>query len=262
MSSLEALFGLKGKVALVTGASGGLGVEFAKGMAIAGADVAILARRKDRLQATAKEIEAMGVRCLPVVADVGDEAQLDRAVQEVLQAFGRIDVLVNNAGVADVSKPETEKREVWEHTLHINLTAPFLLCQRVARDMIARGEGGRIINIGSVTCVVANSIMPTIAYTASKGGVAMLTKQLAVEWAQHKITVNSIAPGWVPTDMNRDPRFGDIKPAYKERMEALTPLHRLGAEGDLMGALIYLASPAASYVTGSVLIVDGGWSAW
>jgi len=262
VSELEALFNLKGKVALVTGASAGLGVEFAKAMAKAGADVAVLARRLDRLEALAREVQALGVRCLPVAADLSDNDGIEQAVTRIEAELGPVDILINNAGVAPLGAAERHKAADWEGALRVNLTAPFLLAQRVARVMIERGGGGRIINIGSVMGEAANPIFNTVSYTASKGGVHLMTKQLAIEWAKHDITVNCIAPAWFPTEMNIDPRVGDIKADHKARMEAFTPMNRVGREGELTAAVIFLASPAASYVTGTVLPVDGGWLAW
>jgi gluconate 5-dehydrogenase len=262
MDALQEWFGLHGKRALVTGASSGLGVAFAKGLARAGADVAIVARRLERLQALAREIEALGVRCLPVGADLTDDAQRDAAVAAVHEAFGGVDILVNNAGIADLARPEKLSAADWDRVLAVNLTAVFRLTQAVGRDMIERGQGGRIINLSSLVGQVANSIFPTTAYAASKAGVNGLTRQLAIEWARHGITVNAIAPGWFPTEMNVDPRHGDIHPKYKERMLALTPLGRLGSPEELVGAVIFLAAPAGSFVTGHILAVDGGWVAW
>ena len=262
MNGLQQLFGLEGKTALVTGASSGLGVEFAKGLALAGAQVAILARRKERLDQVAAEIEQEGGRCLAVQVDLTDEAGMDEALGKVTEGLGPVDILVNNAGVAPLGRAENHPREQWDTVLAVNLTAPFLLSQRVAREMIARGEGGRIINISSAVGEVANSIFRSVGYAAAKGGVSNMTRQLAVEWAKHGITVNAIAPSWFLTEMNMDPRYGDVKPEFKAKMEALTPMGRLGKPGELMGAVIFLASPAASYVTGTVLSVDGGWLAW
>lgn len=262
MTTLQDLYGLKGKVALVTGASSGLGVEFAKGLAIAGADVALLARRKERLEALAGELRALGVRCLPVQADVADDAQIETAVAEVERGLGPVDILVNNAGIADYGRAEKLSREQWDHVVAVNLSAVFRLSQRVARVMIERGRGGRVVNLASVAALEANAIFPTVAYTATKHGVVGMTRQMAIEWAKHGITVNAIAPGWFPTEMNIDPRVGDILPKYKERMIERTPMGRLGRSGELMGVLIFLASPAASYVTGVTLPVDGGWLVW
>lgn len=260
--TLQDLFGLSGKAALVTGASSGLGVEIAKALALAGADVAVLARRRDKLQDVAREVEASGVRCHAVAADVTEWTQLERAVSEVEQALGKIDILVNNAGIAPLARAEKMPRDQWDDAIAVNLTAPFLLAQRVARGMIERREGGRIVNIASAVSGVANSVYPTVSYAASKAGLVNLTRQLAVEWARFDITVNAIAPGWFPTEMSIDPRYGDVHPKYKEKMEQLTPLGRVGREGELMGAVIYLASPSSSFVTGTVLAVDGGWTIW
>jgi gluconate 5-dehydrogenase len=262
MTTLQDLFGLKGKIAIVTGASSGLGVEFARGLAVAGADVAIIARRKERLDAQAETLRASGVRALAVQADLTDDAQIERAVGEVEQGLGPVDILVNNAGIAPIAKAEILARDQWDQTLAINLTAPFRIAQRVARAMIARGQGGRIVNISSITAQVGNSVVPTVSYVASKAGIEGMTRELAMEWARHGIAVNCIAPGWFHTEMTNDPRFGDINPRLKQQMIERTPMGRLGQPGDLMGVLVFLASPASAYVTGISLAVDGGWLAW
>jgi gluconate 5-dehydrogenase len=259
---LDKLFGLQGKVALVTGASSGLGVEFAQGLAMAGADVAVVARRRERLQDVARQLEGFGVRALAVPADLREEAQIEAALHQIQDALGPIDILVNNAGVAPVGRAERHTLDKWQQALEVNLTAVFLCCQKVGQQMIERGQGGRIINISSVLGEGANAVHKTIGYAATKGAVTNMTRQLAVEWAPYGITVNALAPSWFPTEMISDPRLGRVHDEQRARMELFTPMGRLGKEGELLGAIIFLASPSASYVTGTVLHVDGGWQAW
>jgi len=259
---LDKLFGLQGKVALVTGASSGLGVEFAQGLAMAGADVAVVARRRERLQDVAKQLEALGVRALAVPADLREEAQIEAALRQIQDTLGPIDILVNNAGVAPVGRAERHALDKWQQALEVNLTAVFLCCQKVGQQMIERGQGGRIINISSVLGEGANAVHKTIGYAATKGAVTNMTRQLAVEWAPYGITVNALAPSWFPTAMITDPRLGRVHDEQRARMELFTPMGRLGKEGELLGAIVFLASPSASFVTGTVLHVDGGWRAW
>lgn len=260
MNSLESLFSLKGHRAIVTGASSGLGVECAAALAIAGADVALVARRADRVKNIAAQLAtAHGVKALGIGADVTVDADLDRVMAEAAAALGDIDILVNNAGISPTGRAENFKREDWDDALAVNLTAPMMLSQRVARRLIETGRPGRIINIGSIYSTVASSVYRLSAYAATKAALANLTRQLAVEWAGYNILVNTIAPGWIPTEATEG---GIAKPANKERMEAFTPLKRLGRPEEIRGAVIFLASPASSYVTGSVLSVDGGYQAW
>jgi len=260
MDSLEALFSLRGRRGLVTGASSGLGVECAKALALAGADVAVIARREDRVKALADELaKQYGVKTVGIGADVTSEADLDRVMSEAVAALGEIDILVNNAGVSPTGRAENFKRELWDQTLAVNLTAPMMLAQRVARRLIAAKMAGRIINMGSIYSTVASSVYRLSAYTATKAALANLTRQLAVEWAPYNILVNTIAPGWIPTEATEG---GIAKAGNKEKMEAFTPLARLGTPEELRGAVIFLASPASSYVTGSVICVDGGYVAW
>jgi gluconate 5-dehydrogenase len=259
---LEQLFGLRGKVAWVTGASSGLGIEFARGLAMAGAHVAVVARRLERLRQVAQELEGFGIRTQAIQADLRHEGEIDAALLQVQETLGPIDILVNNAGIAPVGRAERHAVEKWQQALEINLTAVFLCCQKVGRQMIERGQGGRIINISSVLGEGANAVHKTIGYAATKGAVTNMTRQLAVEWAPDGITVNALAPAWFPTEMITDPRLGRVQAEQQARMELFTPMGRLGRDGELLGAIIFLASPAASYVTGEILHVDGGWRAW
>jgi NAD(P)-dependent dehydrogenase (short-subunit alcohol dehydrogenase family) len=166
---------------------------------------------------------------------------------------------VNNAGVSPTGRAENFKREAWDQTLAVNLTAPMMLSQRFARRLIEIKQPGRIINMASIYASVASSVYRLSAYVATKAALANLTRQLAVEWADYGILVNAIAPGWIPTEATEG---GIAKPANKERMEAFTPMKRLGLAHEIRGAVIFLASPASSYVTGSVISVDGGYQAW
>jgi NAD(P)-dependent dehydrogenase (short-subunit alcohol dehydrogenase family) len=260
MNSLQELFSLQGHVGLVTGASSGLGVECAKALAIAGADVVIAARRGDRLEAVAAEMrKEYSVRVLPIAADITLEADIDRIVSRAAGELGEIDILINNAGIAPTGRAERISRETWEGALALNLTAPMFLAQKIAARLIERRKPGRIINISSVLGEGASAVYRLSPYTATKAGLVNLTRQLAVEWAPYRINVNALSPGWIPTEATEG---GLAKPGNREKMESLTPLGRLGLPEEIRGAVIFLASQAGSYVTGSVLAVDGGYTSW
>jgi NAD(P)-dependent dehydrogenase (short-subunit alcohol dehydrogenase family) len=260
MDSLQSLFGLRGHLGLVTGASSGLGVECAHALALAGADVILVARRADRCAMLADDLaQKYGVRALAIGADVALESEIDRVIETARAQMGDIDILINNAGVSPTGRAENFKRELWDNAVAVNLTAPMLLSQRVARRLIETHKPGRIINMVSIYAGVASSVYRLAAYCATKAGLANLTRQLAVEWAPHNILVNAIAPGWIPTEATEG---GIAKAGNKERMEMFTPLGRLGQPEELRGAVIFLASPASSYVTGTVLSVDGGYQSW
>jgi NAD(P)-dependent dehydrogenase (short-subunit alcohol dehydrogenase family) len=260
MDSLESLFSLRGRHALVTGASSGLGVECARALGLAGADVAAVARRADRVEAVAEELARQyRVKAIGIGADVTAAADLDRALATAQATLGDIDILVNNAGLSPTGRAENLRRELWDQALAVNLTAPMMLSQRIARRLIEAKKPGRIINMASIYATVASGVYRLAAYAATKAALANLTRQLAVEWAPHNILVNAIAPGWIPTEATEG---GIAKPGNRERMVAFTPLGRLGRPEEVRGAVIFLASAASSYVTGTVLAVDGGYTAW
>jgi NAD(P)-dependent dehydrogenase (short-subunit alcohol dehydrogenase family) len=260
MDSLTSLFSLRGHIGLVTGASSGLGVECATALAIAGADVVLTARRGERLEKLAAELaRTYNVRTAAVPLDVTDDGALDAALERVRRELGLVDILVNNAGISPTGRAENFPRATWDAAIATNLTAPMMLAQRVARGLIDAKRPGRIINMVSIYATVASSIYRLSAYTAAKAGLLNLTRQLAVEWAGYGILVNALAPGWIPTEATE---AGMAKGGNRERMERATPLGRLGRPEEIRGAVIFLASEASSYVTGSMLSVDGGYVAW
>ncbi|HNP88730.1 MAG TPA: SDR family oxidoreductase [Kouleothrix sp.] len=249
-------FDLSGRVALITGGAGGLGAVFARALAGAGATVALLGRRLDAVQAAADTIaRESGGRALAVAADVTDMVQVQAAVAQVQAQTGRLDILVNSAGV-NVRKPALEfPLDEWRRLLDINLTGTFLCCQAAAPQMLAAGWG-RIINVSSMLGQVGLAERP--AYTAAKGGVIQLSRTLALEWATRGVTVNVLAPGPFLTEMNR-PLMNN--PAAYQAFVDKIPLGRWGDPDELGGAIVFLASQASSFMTGSVLTIDGGWIA-
>ncbi len=199
--------------------------------------------------------------CAPLQSklDVTDDEQIDAALARAERELGLVDILVNNAGISPTGRAETLPRAIWDAAIATNLTAPMMLAQRVAGGLIEAKRPGRIINVVSIYATVASSIYRLSAYTASKAGLLNLTRQLAVEWAVYGILVNALAPGWIPTEATE---AGIAKGNNRERMEKSTPLGRLGRPEEIRGAIIFLASEASSYVTGSMLAVDGGYQAW
>jgi NAD(P)-dependent dehydrogenase (short-subunit alcohol dehydrogenase family) len=245
-------FDLTGRVALVTGASRGLGQTFARALARAGADVAITSRTLDSLRSFQTEIESTGRRAIPLELDVRDEGSIRRAVEAAHAAFGKIDILVNNAGCNVRKKAVDVSWEDWNLVLDTNLRGAFFVAQSVAKHMIPRGSG-RIINIGSVTSMFGFAGLGP--YGASRGGIRQLTMSLADDWGPQGITVNCLAPGWFKTEQNK------VLYEDKEWLEYLLdriPLRRTGRPEDLEGAVVFLASDASAYVTGQTLLVDGG----
>ena len=247
-------FDLTGRVALVTGASRGLGQTFARALAAAGADLAVTARRAEDLAPFVDEIAAMGRRCLPLACDVRDVESIQAMVKRAYDDHGKIDILVNNAG-CNVRKPALDVTPGdWDLVLDTNLRGTFFVAQAVARHMVGAGYG-RIVNVGSVTAVAGYAGLGP--YGASRGGVKQLTMSLADDWGPHGVTVNCLAPGWFRTDQNAV-MYEDAE--WVEYLVDKIPLRRPGAPTDLEGAVVFLASDASAYVTGQTLLVDGGIS--
>jgi len=258
MTNVRELFDLSGKVALVTGGGSGLGLQMAEALAELGADVAVCGRRADRCEAAASTLSAAhGIRALGLRCDVAVPDEIEAVVAGTVDQLGRLDVLVNNAGTSWGARAIDHPLGAWEKVLRVNLTGLFLLCQAAAGVMRAQG-GGKIVNIASAAAFVGHTAetMDAVAYTASKGGVVSLTRDLAVKWAPYNINVNALAPGWFPSDMSQV-----VVERAGEQLRREIPLGRLGGETDLKGAIAYLASPASDFVTGAVLVVDGGQTA-
>ncbi|MCP4433872.1 MAG: SDR family oxidoreductase [Actinomycetia bacterium] len=246
---------LEGKVAIVTGASSGLGHRFAEVLHGAGAHVVVAARRQDRLDELAS---ALGDRVTAVAADLSDTAQRERLVQEAFDVAGHLDVLVNNAGYGTPAPAEEEPLEHFLMTLEINLVAVFHLSQLAGRHMLAAGRGS-IVNISSILGMVGSAPVKEVSYCAAKGGVVNMTRALGAEWARKGVRVNSIAPGWFPTEMTQEQMFDDA--AGMDFISRNTPMGRGGELHELDGALLFLAGDDSTYVTGQNIAVDGGWLA-
>jgi len=255
----DSLFTLKGKTALVTGASYGLGVTFADTLAGAGANLVLAARSLDKLQALADRLTARGHKALAVKCDVGNPEDVAAMVATGWQHFGRIDVLVNNAGVVAEAPiiPERIPHELFEQTMRVNVLGTWYCCREVAARQLADGKGGSIINLASIAGLAGVSDFPT-AYQTSKAAVINLTRNLACSWADRGIRVNAIAPGWFPSEMSA-PILGIDE--FRRWASEAAPQGRIGDPGELAGPLLLLASGAGSFMTGHILVVDGGLSA-
>ncbi|HET6946218.1 MAG TPA: SDR family oxidoreductase [bacterium] len=254
MSSPADLFSLQGRTALVTGGSRGLGLEIAEGLGQAGARVAITARRREWLDEAERTLRGNGIDCLVLAGDVSDSRDVVRIADEATRAFGRIDILVNAAGRSWGAPAEEMPLQKWHEVMDANATGTFLMCQAVGRGMIGR-RFGRIINVASLAGLSGQppEVLDAVGYSASKGAIIALTKDLAVKWARHGITVNAIAPGWFPTRMSEK-----VIERAGQHLTAMIPMGRIGRPGEVKGAAVFLASEAASYITGQVFAIDGG----
>jgi 2-deoxy-D-gluconate 3-dehydrogenase len=249
---MAANFDLTGKVAIVTGGNGGIGFGIARGLAQAGANIVVAARRPEKNAQAVTALQEIGVNALNVVTDVRDEASVQAMVHATAEAFGGVDILVNNAGINIRKAPQDYTLTEWQEVLNTNLTGVFL-CSRAVYPYMAKAGGGKIINIGSMTSIFGSSVSP--AYGATKGGVVQFTKSLALFWAKDNIQVNALLPGWIHTDLTAS--------ASSERynfIKSRIPHGRWGEPDELAGAAVFLASQASDYITGIALPVDGGYS--
>ena len=254
-TDLKKAFDLTGKVAVVTGGNGGIGLGMARGMAAAGAAIVVAARNREKSRRAVRELEGLGTRALAIDVDVADATSVSRLVRETEAQLGRLDVLVNNAGM-NIRKPvhELELHE-WRQVLDTNLTSAYL-ASRAAYPIMKRQGGGKIINIGSMMSIFGASFAP--AYAASKGGIVQLTRSMAAAWAPDHIQVNAVLPGWIDTELTTNARRE--VPGLHERVLARIPEGRWGVGDDLAGVATFLASAASDYVTGTAIPVDGGYS--
>ncbi len=253
MPSIEALFKLTDRVAIVTGASRGLGEEMAEGLAEAGAALMICARREQWLSPTLERFRGLGFRADGMVADVSKPLDVQAVVDRAMTVYGRIDILVNNAGVTWGARPEVMPLDKWQKVIDVNLTGAFLFAQAAGREMLKR-EYGRIINIASIAGLHSSVHGPHYApYAASKAALIGLTRELAASWGRQNIRVNAIAPGFFHSRL-ADPAIPLAEPSIK----ASSPIPRVGAEGELKGVCVFLASDASNYITGQTIVVDGG----
>ena len=259
MPTPAALFDLTGKVAVVTGASYGLGVTFAETLASAGAKVALAARSADKLQSVAEKIARAGGIAAPFSCDVADPAQVAALVHAVAAKWGHTDILVNNAGIAaDAGAvPEKVPHDLFAKTVQVNLMGVWYCCRDFGAAMLRRGNGGSIINIASIAGMAGWRDNPP-AYQATKAAVINLTRNLACSWADRRVRVNSLCPGWFPSELTS--QFFDVGDVGKH-IASVTPMRRIGKVEELVGPLLYLASEASSFVTGTTLVVDGGFDA-
>ena len=248
------LYDLSGKTAIVSGGGSGIGRQMAEALAELGANLVLCARKVERCEQAAAELADLGIEAIGVRCDVRDPRQVQSVVEETVARFGRVDILLNNAGATWGAPAEDVPLEGWQKVVDVNLNGTFYFSQAVGRHMIERGEGGVIVSTASVAGLRAGMEgIGTSGYHATKAAVIMLTRSLAGEWAKHKIRVNAIAPGWFPSDMSKW-----VLENLGDEMRGTIPMHRFGGPDELKGVIAFLASDASSYVTGQTIAVDGG----
>ena len=253
--SVKKLFDLSGRVAIVTGGSRGLGLQIAEALGEMGAKLALTARKKDELDAAVAHLAKQGIEAVPYVCDMGKREQIAPLADAALKQFGKVDILVNNAGATWGAPAEDHPIEAWDKLVNLNLTGTFLISQQIAKKSMIPAKWGRIVNVASVAGLMASDprVVRTVAYNATKHGVVGLTRQFAVEWGEHGITVNAICPGFFPSKMTK----GTLD-ELGEMLIEVTPTRRLGGEEDLKGLAVLLASEASRQITGQAIAVDGG----
>ena len=255
---MKEYFNLKGQVAVVTGASTGLGVQMAKALANQGTNIVCIARRQNLIEEVAAELSRdYGVEAIGIPCDITDTEVVNATVDTILEKFGRIDILINNAGTGAVAPAEDITDEQFYNELNIDLFGSFRVARAVAKKAMIPAKYGRVINIASMYGMVGNKVAPCSPYHAAKGGVVNLTRGLAAEWGKYNITVNSICPGYFYSPLTKETLDSDF---FQENARTMIPLSRYGNEGELDTAALFLASPASTYVTGVILPVDGGYT--
>ena len=254
------IFDLSGKIALITGASKGLGKAFATALAEAGATPILVARNQSELEKTGKEIAQINPQCSWYAADITKENEVEKVVKEIINQFGKIDILVNNAATGRINfPPEETSLEQWNFVINTNLTGMFICSKAVGKEMIKRRKG-KIINLASISGSIINKGVHGGSYDVSKSAIVALTRALAVEWAPYNINVNAIAPGYFLTEPNI--KFFEADQNFYNQVVDMVPLKKIGDPNDLKGTVIYLASEASNFMTGSIVVVDGGYTLW